>query len=82
MDKKEMLKKIRKYQFFAIDLNLYLDNFPEEKQAKEDYKLLSSKLDCLIKEYEKNYGPLSNFGNAYFECPESWTDSPWPWEKQ
>ncbi len=82
MDKNEMLNKIMKYQFFALDLNLYLDNFPEEKKAVDDYKLLSSKLKCLIKEYEAEYGPLSNFGSAYYECPEKWTSCPWPWEKQ
>ena len=29
MSKEELLEKIMQYQFYAVDLNLYLDNFPE-----------------------------------------------------
>ena len=31
------------YQFCAIDLNLYLDNFPDDKNAREDYKKVTCK---------------------------------------
>ena len=31
MNKHECLDAIRKLQFFAVDLNLYLDNFPNCK---------------------------------------------------
>ena len=34
----------------------------------------------LIMDYEKNFGPLRNFGSAYFENPDAWVSSPWPWE--
>ena len=44
MTKNEHLNAIRKLQFFAVDLNLYLDNFPNCKDAIDDYKLISSKL--------------------------------------
>ena len=44
MNQHECLNAIRKLQFFAIDLNLYLDNFPNCKDAIDDYKLISSKL--------------------------------------
>ena len=44
MNQHECLDAIRKLQFFAIDLNLYLDNFPNCKDAIDDYKLISSNL--------------------------------------
>lgn len=79
MKRENMLNKIRKYQFIAIDLNLYLDNFPDNKEAAEDYKVLSSKLSALIAEYEQDYGPIRNFGDAFCENPNAWVNCPWPW---
>lgn len=80
MDSKDMLNSIQIYQFCAIDLNLFLDNFPEDRNAKEDYSKVSCKLTSLINEYEKHYGPLTNFGSAFVENPNAWVDEPWPWE--
>lgn len=82
MNKHECLNTIRKLQFFALDLNLYLDNFPDCKNATDDYKVISSKLRKLIWDYEQDYGPLTNFGSAYIQNPEEWINSPWPWEKE
>lgn len=82
MNQYECLDAIRKYQFYALDLNLYLDNFPNCKKATDDYKLISSKLRKLIWDYEQDYGPLTNFGTAYIQNPEAWIDTPWPWENR
>lgn len=82
MNKHECLNVIRKLQFFALDLNLYLDNFPNCKNATDDYKVISSKLRKLIWDYEQDYGPLTNFGSSYIQNPDAWIDSPWPWEKE
>ena len=71
MCENDLLDEIKKYQFYAVELNLYLDNFPNNKKATNDY---------LIMDYEKNFGPLRNFGSAYFENPVAWISSPWPWE--
>ena len=82
MNRNELLDIIRSLQFYLLDLNLYLDNFPNCTKAVEDYKLISSKLQKLVCEYEESYGPLTNFGSAYVQDPEKWINSPWPWEKQ
>ena len=78
MNKHECLNAIRKLQFFALDLN----NFPNCKNATDDYKVISSKLRKLIWDYEQDYGPLTNFGSSYIQNPDAWIDSPWPWEKE
>ncbi|MDQ0150928.1 spore coat protein CotJB [Eubacterium multiforme] len=80
MYEKDLLKDIRKYLFYAVELNLYLDNFPNNKKATEDYEEVSANLSCLVSEYEKKYGPLTNFGSAFVENPKNWVNSPWPWE--
>ena len=71
---KDALKNIMMYQFCAIDLNLYLDNFPDDKNAREDYDKVSCKLTSLVHDYEKVHGPLTNFGSAFVENPKAWVD--------
>ena len=84
MNKKDLLDAIREYEFYAVELNLYLDNFPDNVEAKSDYKIISSKLCSLISEYEKKYGTLINFGMSMdnFNDNTSWTETSWPWERQ
>ena len=80
MNELELLNEIKKYQFYAVELNLYLDNFPNNEEALNDYNKISKKLDILIINYEENFGPLKNFGAAYIEIPIAWTSSRWPWD--
>lgn len=77
---KDALKNIMVYQFCAVDLNLFLDIFPDDKNATEDYKRVSCKLNSLVHDFEKEHGPLTNFGSSYIENPDAWVDKPWPWE--
>ena len=80
MKKLELMNKIQMLQFAAVELNLYLDNFPNNKEAEEDYSNISRKLDKLINDYEYQYGPIRNFGSAYIENSNAWVNQPWPWE--
>lgn len=82
MDKKNLLENIRRYQFYAVELNLYLDNFPNCSDAIEDYDKVSNRLLSLIAEYESSYGQLVNFGMASNNDAVSWTEDPWPWENE
>lgn len=77
---KDDLSNIMIYQFCAVDLNLYLDNFPDDENAREDYKKVSCKLTSLVHDYEKTHGPLTNFGSSSVENSKAWVDQPWPWE--
>ena len=79
-DQELLLNNIKKLQFYCIDLYLYLDNFPENKEATEDLQAVSHKLGMLVREYEEKFVPLTNFGSASVESPCCWTSSPWPWE--
>ncbi|MCI1944268.1 spore coat protein CotJB [Clostridium luticellarii] len=79
-DGKKLLDKIRQVEFAAVDLNIYLDNFPDNKKALADYNTLSKQLIYLKREYETNFGMLTNFGFSQSEYPWSWVNEPWPWE--
>lgn len=80
MSENPLLVEIMKYIFYAVELNLYLDNFPNNTEATEDYRNISAKLDELVRKYEKQYGPLTNFGSASYENPKAWVNCQWLWE--
>lgn len=77
----KLLCKIQALEFFAIDLNLFLDTHPRSRRALADYNRTVADLQRLKEEYEERYGPLTNFGGSPNEgCRWLWIDEPWPWE--
>lgn len=66
--------------FATIDLNLYLDLFPNDKDILNLFNQYRMEENKIKAEYESKYGPIlisSDANNAY---PFSWINSPWPWE--
>ncbi|NLB88182.1 MAG: spore coat protein CotJB [Syntrophomonadaceae bacterium] len=80
MSRERLIRKIQEYGFAAIELNLYLDNFPHHREALRDYNHIVRELNRLKAEYEKRYGPLKNFGEDFSDYPWAWVNEPWPWE--
>jgi spore coat protein JB len=78
--REELIRAIQEYEFAAVELNLYLDNFPRHKDALEDYNYITKVLNQLKAEYEKGFGPLKNFGEDMSDYPWQWVDEPWPWD--
>jgi spore coat protein JB len=77
-----LLNKISEYQFACIELNLYLDNNPNDQCALQQYNMYFERLQRAKYEYEQNYGPLTNFGNVPDDYPWDWVDNPWPWDNE
>lgn len=75
-----LLLKIQELEFAAVELNLYLDNHPECKNALVDYNAVTRELMKLKKIYDTEYNPLANFGNSESKFPWAWVNEPWPWE--
>lgn len=77
----ELLTYLDALCFAMIDLNLYLDNFPENKQILDlfnQYKLEENKV---MNEYESKYGPLFASSNNS-KTSWLWNKNPWPWENK
>ena len=82
MSRAEQILKIQELCFACVDLNLYLDNNPTDKNAICLYNSLGEQFEQAVKAYEKKYGPLMNFGHSRSSCPFQWVDEPWPWQKE
>ena len=59
-----MLKEIQALEFFAIELNLFLDTHPGDRAALRDFDAIREKHFDADKRYEEVYGQLTVFGNA------------------
>lgn len=78
-NRQKLLLDIMENCFYAHELNLYLDNFPNDKEKVELFNKYNEITDKLVKEYNEKYEPLTLSGNN-LEVPFSWEESPWPWE--
>lgn len=79
-EKETLLNKVRQYRFAMIDLNLYLDNYPNDTNVIKIFNNYQNLEKQACYEYESKYGPLtiddmSNNVNTWI-----WDNSPWPWE--
>ena len=78
-EKMEMLVNIGQMGFASHELNLYLDNYPNNRKALELFNKYSNMTNKLIKEYENKYGPLT-VGGIKEGVPCNWENEKWPWE--
>ena len=78
-DRQRLLLDIMENGFYAHELNLYLDNFPNDKEAIRIFNEYRMRANKLMEEYERTYGPLVISSNSLNEVPWAW-DSRFPWE--
>lgn len=77
----EMLTYIDALCFACIDLSLYLDINPNDKDAIELYNMYRTNLGEYMIIYQNKYGPITKTSDSLNAYPWKWNDSPWPWEK-
>lgn len=75
-----LLRQIMELQFTAIELNLFLDTHPDNQEALRDIAVVNDKLAEMIREYERQYGPLFPFSPKVDTKTWRWIEEPWPWE--
>lgn len=76
----EMLTILDSLCFATIDLNLYLDNYPNDREAINRFNEYREQLNSYKQEYQQKFGPLLLSSNSLNKFPWAWNDSPWPWE--
>ena len=78
----ELFQCVLESHFACIELNLYLDNHPEDKNAINMYNSLVCQFKQARANYESKYGPLTNFGYAPSQYPWQCVCDPWPWDRE
>lgn len=74
------LEELQVADFVVVELTLYLDTHPDDKDAIQQYNAFIQKRNEIRAEFEKRYGALTNFGYSYSRYPWDWKNAPWPWQ--
>jgi spore coat protein JB len=77
MNRENLMSKVQAYSFAVKEANLYLDAYPNSKEALDyynKYKVLEAKA---MAEYENRYGPIALPQNTN---TWSWVETSWPWQ--
>ena len=78
MNRDELLQKISALDFYIIDLNLYLNTHPNDRDVIERYNAVVKEARMLRDEYERMYGML--MASSPSRTPWQWIENPWPWQ--
>ncbi len=79
MNRNDMLRRIMELEFAATDLNLYLDNHPDDREALEMFTKLCAMLKSLEHDYSRRFEPLTA-GESSNQTPFQWVKTAWPWK--
>ena len=77
--RKQLSDNLRQMDFSIYETVLYLDAYPDDREAMEFYHRLVHQREALVAEYEQKVGPLTVYGNLS-NTSWNWIKSPWPWE--
>ena len=79
MDRCKMLEWVQALCFVVVDMQLYLDTHPCDKEALAYYKDAVENYEKAKRQFEDAYGPL--VATSSLDCDRwAWADTPLPWE--
>ena len=81
-EEQDILLKIDQLSFAMHEINLYLNNFPEDKGMINNYNSLQNEYNKLLNYYESNYTPLQSNNPYMTSSPFIWTEDVWPWDRR
>ena len=70
------MKELQTYAFAAYEALLYLDAYPECKEALAYYNKFKKMENQIRNEYEAKYGPVILTSDVQ---SWQWNKGPWPW---
>ena len=79
-DQAKMLTDIDSLEFALIDLNLYLDVYPDDKNAIELFNKYRNEQNELLHTYQNKFGPILLNSDSLNNMLWMWDNKPWPWE--
>ena len=80
-EQEKLLHDIGVLDFVVIELSLYLDTHPTDRNAMEYYNHYNRMTNQAKKEYSQKFGPLKLALADTSECGDwKWATLPMPWE--
>lgn len=79
-EKEQYLLDLNQVQFAMHDINLYLDNCPNDSMMLKEFNKNRELYLQLLEEYENRFGPINVSSNSLNTSPWMWNKEPWPWE--
>lgn len=76
--KKQLLARLSSIGFVLVELRLFLDTHPHDKQGLEMFEKYNKRYTALKAEYEANFGPLT----ITDKNTHDWICDPWPWDNE
>lgn len=76
----ELLTYIDSLTFACVDLNLYLDVFPNDREKIELFNQYQMQKKNLLEEYQNKFGSILLNSDSLNTYPWAWNNKPWPWE--
>lgn len=81
LSRRELLDWINVVSFAVDDVKLFLDTHPFDEEALRYFDEFKKQRVQALKEYAKNYGPLT-LDTAAESCDRwRWVQEPWPWQE-
>lgn len=79
-EQEELLFNLNQIQFAMHELNLYLDNYPNDRNTLNTFMTYKNMYNNLLNEYENKYEPIIINGVNDNNTPFTWENSPSPWD--
>lgn len=76
----EDLLNLNQMQFAVHEINLFLDNYPNDNNMLNLYNKYKESYLNLLQEFENRYGPVMVSSDVLNTTPWAWNNEPWPWE--
>lgn len=76
----ELMCRLQETDFVLVELTLYLDTHPDDLRAIQQFNQMALARQQIAAEFERQFGPLLQFGHSFSRYPWDWKDSPWPWQ--
>ena len=79
-ERDELLLNIGELSFGRHEMNLLLDNYPNNQDALNLFNKYRDLEEKQVMNYERRFGPLCITSNEMNNIPFKWESDKWPWE--
>jgi len=80
MNQKQLLQWINEVSFAIIEIQLYLDTHPDDKEALAFFDYYNAEKKKAMALYATEFSPLTLDCVNNNSCHWHWISDPWPWE--